>query len=92
MLVNGIALGVGIYNPRANEGILNKLVYKKTGYRYSTHDISIQLSPTKVTIQGLQLNNPEWIQDPKLLVLQNAEFSLDIKQLIDKNYLFGMQL
>ncbi len=84
LLLTGIALAVGLYNPRAYEGLLNKLVYKKTGYQYSTQDLSIQLSPTKISIQGLELNNPEWSQDPKLLTVGNADVSVDLKQLLNK--------
>ncbi len=84
LLVTGLALAVGIYNPRAYEGMLSKLVYKKTGYQYTTQDISIQLSPTKVSIRELELKNPEWSNDPKLLTLQNTEISVAIKKLLSK--------
>ena len=84
LLLAGVALAVGIYNPRAYEGIISKLVYKNTGYQYSTEDLSIQLSPTKISIQGLVLNNPEWEQDPKLLAVQDAEVDIDLKSLMDK--------
>ena len=84
LLAMGVALAIGIYNPRAYEGVLSKLIYKKTGYQYTTQDISIQLSPTKVSIRELELKNSEWSNDPKLLTLQNAEISVAIKKLLSK--------
>lgn len=88
ILVIGGALGVGIYNPRAYEGLINKLVFNKTGYQYITNDISIQVSPTIVTIQGLKLSNPEWHVDPALLGLGTAVISVDLKQLFNKQLPF----
>ena len=88
LLVSGIAVGVGLYNPRAYEGLLNKLVYQNTGYQYSTREISIQLSPAKISIQGFELVNPEWSENPHLLQLGSVEISLDLKQLFNKQFPF----
>ena len=88
LLLVGSALAVGFVNPRAYEGMLNKLVYKKTGYQYSTTDLSIQLSPTIITIDGLKLSNPDWANDPKLLELGNAVITLNVKQLFNKQLPF----
>ena len=84
-LLTGIALAVGVYNPRAFEGMLNKFVYSKTGYQYSTKDIAIQLSPTKIIVHGLVLENPEWVENPRLLTVQDAEVSLNLKRFFNKN-------
>ncbi|MFK7816004.1 MAG: AsmA family protein [Gammaproteobacteria bacterium] len=84
LLVVSIVIGVGIYKPRIYESALNTFLYDKTGYQYSTRELSIQLSPTIIKVAGLELRNPEWIQDPKLLSVKNAEISLNLKQFINK--------
>ena len=88
IIVIGTALGVGLYNPRAYENVINKLIYKKTGYQYSTSELSIQLSPTTIFIEDLKLSNPDWSDGPVLLELGSAVVSLDIKQLFNKKFPF----
>ncbi len=87
-LLVGIVAGIGVYNPRAYEGVLNKLVYENTGYQYSTSNLSIQFSPTIITIEDFELINPAWAQNPKLLAVHHAEISIDIEHLIDKKLPF----
>lgn len=84
-LCTAIAVGIGIYKPQVYEGLLNKVVYSKTGYQYSTKDLAIQLSPTKITVHGFVLKNPEWTENPKLLTVQNAEITLNVKRFFKDN-------
>ena len=84
-LCTAIAVGIAIYKPQAYEGLLNKVVYSKTGYQYSTKDLSIQLSPTKIIVHGFVLENPEWTENPELLTVQNAEITLNVKRFFKDN-------
>ncbi len=83
LLVVAIAVAIGLYNPRAYEGMLSKFVYNKTGYQYSTSDLSIQLSPTIITIEGFELINPDWGQNSSLLSMQHAEITLELMHLLN---------
>ncbi|MEM7400457.1 MAG: AsmA family protein [Pseudomonadota bacterium] len=85
LVLAGIALAVGVYNPRVYEGLLNKIVHSKTGYQYSTKDLAIELSPTRINVHGLVLENHEWEENPQLLTVQNAEITLNIKRLFNDN-------
>ena len=82
------ALGVGIYKPQVYEGLLNKIVYSKTGYQFSTKDIELQRSPTKLIVQGFVLENPQWTPDPELLLVQNMEVSFNLKRLFKNSFPF----
>ncbi len=84
LLVVCIFVGIAIYKPQILESTLSSILYDITGYQYSTQELSIQLSPTIITIEGLELSNPEWVQNPKLLSVKNAEISLNFKQFINK--------
>ena len=88
LLAVGIIVSIGLFNPRTYEGVLNKLVYKKTGYQYSTNELSIQLSPTIISIKGLELINPDWVENSKLLTLQDAQISIDVAQIFNKQLPF----
>ena len=80
ILLIGAVVGIGIYEPKSYEGLYNWVLYKNTGYRFTTEDISIQFSPTKVLITGLVLNNPEWEANPQLLRLGNAELTIQFSK------------
>ena len=80
ILLIGAAVGIGIYEPKSYEGLYNWVLYKNTGYRFTTEDISIQFSPTKVLITGFVLNNPEWEANPQLLRLGNAELTIQFSK------------
>ena len=78
LLSLGIAVAVGVNQPRVYEGLINKIVYKNTGYHYSTEKVDLQISPTKVYVQGFVLKNPEWSQDLELLSAEEIEVSLEM--------------
>jgi len=78
VLLIGAVIGIGIYKPKSYEGLYNWVLYKNTGYRFTTEDISIQFSPTRVFITGLEFNNPEWEANPRLLQLGNAELTIQL--------------
>ena len=82
VLVIAAVVGIGIYKPKSYEGLYNWMLYKNTGYRFTTEDISIQFSPTRVFITGLELNNPEWDANPRLLEIGNAELTIEIGKII----------
>ncbi len=83
LLLTVTAFAIGLYHPQAYEGVLSKYVFKKTGYQYSTNGLSIQLSPTIITVEGLELINPEWNKNTSLLSMQRAEVELELKNLLN---------
>ena len=72
VVVSAGAVAIGIYHPKAYEDLFNQLIFKKTGYRYSTDDISIQISPTKVFIRKLTLTNPAWTKKPEATTIRES--------------------
>jgi len=82
------AVTIAIYKPQAYENMINKILIKQTGYQYSTKDISIQITPTKIVIDGFELINPEWNSDPILLTVDNIQLSLDIRKLLNNTLPF----
>lgn len=84
VLVICLIVGLFLFKPKLFEGTLQSLVTEQTGLEFLTEDISIQLSPAVITLEGLTVLNPEWDSKKPLLDSKQVNISLDIAEIFKR--------